>query len=218
MLRTDLPSEAEVIARMRRDGLKAVDPDFIETLKRLETRRKELTKTADGYYQWMVDAARDKKVKMKWNFLENSVDGGHYSDIVIEYNFQLRREGGNLIPEFEVGGQWRSITGDVDFLQITKGNGAPLTDAERVKVYKEMANSVVGMLHPESATWTDIKNNLFNFETKVNEFVRGGTVAQFAPDGKARAVRFNLMSVFDSKSTYRIEWDGGYMAVGGRAP
>jgi GH24 family phage-related lysozyme (muramidase) len=66
-------------------------------------------------------------------------------------------------------------------------------------------------MHPESATWTDLRNNLFNFETKVNEFVRAGTCAQFGPDGLARAVLFNKgLTKFVSKKLYRIFWEGGY--------
>ena len=81
-----------------------------------------------------------------------------------------------------------------------------------------MAKSVVGMLHPESATWTDIKNNLFNFETKVNEFVRGGHGGPVRTRRSgARRPPSTRASTFESKSTYRIVWDGGYSAVGGKA-
>jgi hypothetical protein len=51
----------------------------------------------------------------------------------------------------------------------------------------------------------------FNFKTKINEFIRGGTVLQFAPDGAARAVTFNeKLSFFKNKYDYRIHWNGGY--------
>ena len=60
---------------MRSKGYTFDHPEFQATLKRLEARREELTKTKDGYYRWMVKADREGSVRMKWNFAENSVDG-----------------------------------------------------------------------------------------------------------------------------------------------
>jgi hypothetical protein len=115
-----------------------------------------------------------------------------------------------MIPEFFVNGQWRCVTGDVDFLQITKGNGAALTDTQRATVYTAMSKSPVGLLHGESATWT--LGTAFSFPEKINEFVRAGTALQFAPDpsgtGVARAVKF-LYAQFVNKTEYKIVWDGG---------
>jgi hypothetical protein len=216
VVRRTLPTLDQVKDRLRQNGFSPGDPEFEEVLKRLATREEELVKARDGYVTWM-DAAHERgSVDMQWNFRENSVDPTAFTDTVTNYPFQLRVEGANEIPEFFVDGKWRPITGDVDFLQISHGNGAPLTDAERVLIYQKLAKSPVGLLHPESATWTDVKNDLFDFATKTNEFIRGGTVAQFAPDGAARAVTFNEMSAFTSKDRYRIVWNGGYTAVGGK--
>ena len=121
---------------------------------------------------------------------------------------------GNFIPEFQIKGAdgatlWRAVTGDVDFLAITRANGAPLLDAVRSGFYSAISQSVIGMMHPESATW--VLKKAFDFQAKINEFVRGGTVLQFGPDGAARAVTFNKdLSYFKNKYDYRIFWNGGY--------
>jgi hypothetical protein len=212
VIRKALPTVAEVEAKLRKAGFTDASAEWIETIKRLKTRTKELTTSDKGYVDQLEKAAKDGHIDMKWNFAENSVDPTAYTDSSTRYRFRMATSAhGDQVPQFFVKGQWRCITGDVDFLQITQANGAPLADAERVRIYGELAKSVVGLLHPESATWTDLAHDAFNFDTKINEFERAGTVAQFAPDGIVRGVDFNKeLSSFVSKRDYSIFWDGGY--------
>ena len=215
VIRTKLPSASEVQSQLLREGFGPADAEWQEALTRLTQREEELTKAKDGYVPYLQKAAKDGYIDMNWNFADNAVDPTFYTKgKPTRYEFRLRKDAatGDLVPEFFVDKKWRSITGDVDFLQITRANGAALTDAERVSIYKQISESVIGLMHPESATWTDLKNNLFNFETKVNEFVRAGTCAQFGPDGISRAVTFNRgLTKFVSKHQYRVFWDGGYL-------
>ncbi|HEV3312513.1 MAG TPA: hypothetical protein VG815_18525, partial [Chloroflexota bacterium] len=226
IIRRKLPSASQVEAQLSREGFVSSDAEWKDALTRLTQREEELTKVKDGFVPYLEKAAKDGYIDMNWNFADNSVDPTFYTKgKPTRYEFRLADYEGtstfkrpcvqataNCVPEFFVNNKWRSITGDVDFLQITRANGAALTDAERVAIYKQISESVIGLMHPESATWTDLKNNLFNFETKVNEFVRAGTCAQFGPDGLARAVTFNQgLTKFVSKQLYRVGWNGGYM-------
>ena len=86
---------------------------------------------------------------------------------------------------------------------------------ERVAVYRQIAKSPVGLLHPAADTWTLIRRGnqqIFDFPVKTNEFLRGGTAAQIGPDGVARAVAFNPASRFTGPTTYRIFWNGGSLS------
>jgi hypothetical protein len=226
IIRRKLPSASEVQAQLRKGGFGPADAEWKEALTRLTQREEELTKVKEGYVPYLEKAAKDGYIDMNFNLADNAVDPTAYTKgKPTRYEFRLADYGEtnsykgpctnatkSCVPEFFVDKKWRSITGDVDFLQITRSNGAALSDAERVRIYKQISESVIGFMHPESATWTDLKNNLFNFETKVNEFVRAGTCAQFGPDGVTRAVLFNKgLTKFVTKKVYRIFWEGGYL-------
>jgi hypothetical protein len=46
----------------------------------------------------------------------------------VTYPFRLQRlHNGDRLAEFFVKGKWRAVTGDVDFLDISGGNGVPLS-------------------------------------------------------------------------------------------
>lgn len=222
-IRTKLPTAAQVEAKLRAHGFAPHDAEWTDALKRLAQRQEELTTKDPGNYKNLEALAKDGKVKIKFNLADNDVDPTAGTEGTHEYGFRLAPKPGErdtLVPQFRVGGKWRSVTGDVDFLQITNANGTPLSDAERVAVYRKIATSVVGFMHPETATWTKFVAGgaQFDFAKKVNEFVRGGIVAQFAPDGAARAVRFDKdLSYFGNKLDYRIRWDGGYVLPQGPA-
>jgi hypothetical protein len=223
-----LPTKEQLIARLAKAGKGPNDPEYVEALDRLETRLGEFKKDSAGYVKQLEQIAEPKPpatdgaLTLNWNFAENGVDASHYTDVPMTYRFRIRDAGKGLrIPEVKVGDIWRSFTGDIDFLQITHANGAPLLDAERVNIYQKLARSVTGLLHPESATWTLLKGNQFNFPQKINEFVRGGICAQFGPDGVSRAVQFindPRRSYFINKYNYRIAWDGGYTYPLGAKP
>jgi hypothetical protein len=225
-----LPSEHELIDALKAAGKGPDDPEYVEAIDRLHTRLKEFEKDANGYVKQLEEIAKPKppspdgELTLNWNFVENAVDASRVTDSPVSYPFRIRDAGNGIrIPEVKVGDVWRSFTGDVDFLQITHANGAPLLDTQRIKIYEKLAKSATGLLHPESATWILIKStgNVFNFDMKLNEFVRGGICAQFGPDGVARAVKFindPKRSFFISKYLYRIDWEGGYVFPQGAAP
>ena len=220
----ELPTVAQVEAKMTANGLSPGSTDWNDILDRLVTRESEFTAPASkGKVKGLIQDAEKGEITMNFNLAGNSVDPSALTSQEITYPFRLANEAnqaipksqlasykGNMIPEFFVNGQWRCVTGDVDFLQITKGNGAALLDTERSTVYQAISQSPVGFMHGESATWT--LGTAFSFPEKVNEFVRAGTALQFAPDpsgtGIARAVKF-VTAQFTSKGNYVIEWAGG---------
>lgn len=204
----DPPSQAFVEARLRSRGFGPGDATWDGVMQRLARRVKE-----EKYTHELEQIATKGEVTMHFNLSGNVMDPTALDAAPTTYRFRLASgPKGDRIPQFFVAGRWRSVTGDVDFLQITHADGAPLTTAERAQVYREFSSSPVGMLHGESATWQDSASQAFDFPDKINEFTRAGTVVQFGPDGQARAVKFvEGASKFESPSRYYIQWDGGYV-------
>ena len=219
----ELPTVTQVESRMRANGLKPGSTDWDNVIDRLKTRVSEFTDPpSKGTVQGMIQDAEHGEITINFNLAGNSVDPSAITTAPISYPFRLADEfdraipktqlgsyKGNMVPQFFVKGEWRCVTGDVDFLQITRANGVPLTDAERAAIYLKLSSSVVGFMHGESATWT--LAGAFSFEKKVNEFVRAGTALQFAPDEAARAVVFDTISSFIDKLNYKIIWKGGVL-------
>lgn len=218
VIKTKLPGKAAVEARLARAGFKPGDAQWTEVLKQLADRQAELSSAKPGYVKDLERIAKDKEVTLKFNLAGNAVDPTAAVAEPTTYGFRLARSStGDLVPQFQVSGSWRSVTGDVDFLQITHANGTPLSDAERVRVYSLLSKSPVGLMHGESATWTML-DGAFAFDQKTNEFERAGFVAQFGADGQSRAVTFNKSgSKFTSKSNYTVSWNGGYTLPQGPA-
>ncbi|MGP8208717.1 MAG: hypothetical protein ACLQVK_22135 [Acidimicrobiales bacterium] len=216
----ELPAVAQVEAKMAANGLTRGSTDWNDILDRLATRQGEFTAPASkGKVLGMIQDAEKGEITMNFNLAGNSVDPSAITATETTYPFRLANElnqaipkgqlasyKGSMIPEFFVNGEWRCVTGDVDFLQVTSGNGAPLGDVRRAAVYSALSKSPVGFMHGESATWT--LGSAFSFPEKVNEFVRAGTALQFAPDEGARAVKFAAAQFLD-KGNYVIEWEGG---------
>ncbi|MDA0180418.1 carboxypeptidase-like regulatory domain-containing protein [Solirubrobacter phytolaccae] len=219
VIKTRPPTAKFVRARLKAAGIEAGTPDHQAVLERYAARIKEYRKGegAEGYVKWLRKKAggvstRGREIRLKWNLWDNAMDPTVGRNDWTLYRMRLSSEakGEFQVVEFAYKGKWRSVTGDMDLLQITHADGRPLTDPERLKVYKDFASSVVGLMHPETATW--VNKGSFSFAAKVNEFTRSATPpVQFAPDGEARAVRFiEAGSTFTSKSNYRVRWDGGY--------
>ena len=220
-------SNAELQRSLRAKGLGPQDPEWTTAFKRLKDRTTEYNHPAydQGYVKYLEDGSTNEELTLRWNLQQNSVDSSVLPNGYTKYGMRLLDEGeGNRVLQFCVDTPpcragspgWRSVTGDVDFLSITHADGSPLSALERIAVYRQMAKSPVGMLHPAADTWTLVKRGgqqSFDFPVKTNEFVRGGTAAQFGPDGVARAVVFNPASRFTGPTTYRIFWNGGYVNV-----
>jgi hypothetical protein len=204
----DPPSPAFVDARLRSRGFTQGDATWDAALQRLAGRVEE-----EKYTHQLEELAQRGEVTMRFNLAGNAMDPAALDAVPTTYRFRLAAgPNGDRIPQFFVSGRWRSVTGDVDFLQITHADGTPLSTAERAQVYREFSSSPVGMLHGESATWQDSASQAFAFPKKIGEFTRAGTVVQFGPDGKARAVRFvQGASEFHSESKYYVPWQGGYV-------
>jgi hypothetical protein len=222
-----LPTEKQLVAELQRAGLTTQDSEYQAAIQRLRDRVHELEHppTDAGYGSYLEEADKKGELTLRWNLEENAVDPDVLANGYTTYKFRLRSGGdagkGNRVAEFFVNNEWRSVTGDVDLLSMTHANGAPLSQLERIDLYRQLSRGPFGLMHPAADTWTQltkvggrIVDTRFNFPQKINEFVRGGTVAQFAPDGLARAVVYNdKLSKWRTSFNYRIWWDGGYSNV-----
>ena len=218
-----LPTESELITAMKRAGLEANDAEYSETITRLNDRLAELAKpsSAEGYAAFLENAARKGEITLRWNLEDNSVNPNFAQNGYTKYPIRLASDGsGNRILQFKVKGTWRVVTGDVDLLSIVGANGEPLSESRLVSIYRAIAKSPLGLMHPAADTWTKLErvggklvSADFNFPQKINEFVRSGTAAQFAPDKAVRAVTFNKNSEFLNARNYRVIWDGGYNQI-----
>ena len=213
------PTHHELQRSLRRKGFAPGDAEWETAFRRRKERVSEFNHPGydEGYVQYLENADKKGELNLRWNLRHNSVDPNVLANGYTKYPMRLLDEGGgNRVLQFKVGKKWRSVTGDVDFLSIVHADGSPLTVAERIAVYRQLAKSPVGMLHPAADTWTLLKpggKEEFDFALKTNEFVRGGTAAQIGPDGVARAVLFNRASRFSGPKDYRLIWDGGYTNV-----
>jgi hypothetical protein len=213
------PAWDDVIAKLRANKVKTGSAEFEGVRLRWEQRNKEwFGGDRKDYFDWH----KKGEVEGKWPWEENGVDPTVQADEIETRGFRLKKTGrpGEYALEIRVKGSpdpgdWRSVTGDIDLIAITRADGRALTDAEHVEVLKEIRDGPMGALHPESATW--IKKGEFWFPAKENYLTNEGQccLAQFAADGNARAVDFNAdLSEFQNrgKHNYRIWWNGGYQS------
>lgn len=105
----------------------------------------------------------------------------------------------------------RGITGDIDFMDFRKANGEPLTDLERIRLYRDLADGtragIVQLQHPETISWFMDSAQWFKTKKKyVEEFAGAAsdTLLQYSPEasGSARAVRYD-------PARSQIEVEGG---------
>lgn len=176
-----------------------------------ERRVKEWNSTDPGYGDAMRQWSQKQEVTGKWPWSENLVDPAAQADEFTTIGFRLKPTGraGEFVVEVQPqkGGPWASVTGDVDFLSITKADGKPLTDAEHVSVLKQLREGPVGAEHPESATWVGDSAAREQYLANNGECCP----AQFTPLGKVFAVQYNpKLSWFKDPGRYRVWWEGGY--------
>ncbi len=208
------PPSLEVLeAELEAAKLESGTPEYQTVIERWQTREKNYAHEIEEMEQWN----KQGDVKGKWPWQENGVDPNVQADQQLDYKFRLQPDPGSpgsQIPEIfnPKTKEWGSITGDIDLIAITKADGSALTDAEHVKILKELAKGPLGTQHPESLTWT--KDGQFWFKAKAS-YLKDEALVQAGPDGVLRAVKFNE-ALSDptswTKLDYRIFWEGGYEA------
>jgi hypothetical protein len=205
------PSLAYVEADLAENGVTAGTTEYQEVIERWQERKSNYLKELHEMEKW--NKARD--IKGKWPWQENGVDPTVQADESFRYKFRLVKDAhdpGALVPEIfnPQTKKWGSITGDIDLIAITKADGAALSDAEHVKILKELRTSPFGSQHPESLTWT--KGDKFWFDKKKS-YLTDEDLVQAGPDGVFRSVKFNE-KLSDpenwTKLNYRVFWNGGY--------
>ncbi len=186
-------------------------PEYQTVYERWETRTKNYAKEIKEMEGWN----KKKNIKGKWPWQENGVDPNVQADEYLNYKFRLTNDPGNpgsRIPEIfnPKTKKWGSITGDIDLIALTKADGSALSDAEHVKILKELSKGPLGTQHPESLTWE--KDGKFWFKAKEG-YLKDEALVQSGPDGKFRSVQFNEALSDPSawtKLDYRIYWNGGF--------
>jgi hypothetical protein len=223
-LATEIPDLATLQARF--NAAKAANPgkytdemfDLVKT--RWEVRTEELTK-----YMPELNALNGTDVPRPFNTLDNGLEGG--IGVTKTEKFEIVDIGGGTV-ELRLSG--KPVTSDVDLLSITYANGAPLSPADRIAVYKHL-EKIADLQHPESATWVrygDSGEQIADFKAKIGIFNDYGETLpgelkkvpalQMGADGQLRAVRFvEGGSVFSSSESYFVHWAGGFHAEGTRA-
>jgi len=197
-------------------GAEVTNPVWQDAFKLLNQRTSEFTHArggfvsgSGGYYRDLTDAAAQGKITLRWNLADNAVDPAIAQNGYTTYKFRLFDEGaGNLVPEFFANGEWRCVTGDVDFLSMTAADATPISAVNRVALYQQLSgNNPVHMLHPAADTWSS--GSSFWFAAKANEFARAGIVPEFGFDGIVRAVKYDpTLSYWIGPDVYRPVFDG----------
>lgn len=204
-------------------GVTRDSAEFYELQSRWVQRYGEWISNHSGYVGDLEGAAKDHYLTLDWHWGENHI----YPDMVQsaqKVGFRMAPgPAGTLVPEVRLPGQaWKSIAGDIDLVSITNTDNSALSDEQYVKVLEEMGSGPVLTQHPATATWYNQVNDdtsLFdpndpNFADKAKYMQADKCcLMQVGPDGKARAVKFQLDgSQFVDQNDYYINYVGGYRA------
>ena len=210
VIKTDLPTDAQVIARMDADGLN--DPvTRAEILKRLSDAARPRTPAWTSAARAGSSRRRGpvSPSKTKFNWKDNGLDP-YAKGKTTEAVFSIVDEAAAGQPDGldRRRSKPRPITGDLDLVALTKADGTPLSNIVHERILRILQGPPMFIQHPETGTW--IKKGAFDFPTKHSELSKDLPV-QFAPDGLARMVKYNRgLSFFQSKLNYFIHWEGGY--------
>jgi hypothetical protein len=214
-----MPPLGELQAKLAAQGLAEGTPEYENVILRWQERNSTYAKEIKQMKAWN----NADTIKGKWPWQESGVDPSVQADQIKDYKFRLRPDANDpdaLVPEVfnPVTKRFGSITGDIDLVAVTKADGSSFSQEEYVKVLRELAESPLGIQHPDSTVW--IKDGEFWFDKKKDYLASDGNV-QFGPDGKARSVAFDEpLSNPESWSqfAYRIVWKGGFQVGPGQVP
>jgi len=204
-------------------GLDKDNPVFWEAQSRYVQRYEEWFSKNPGYVSNLETASKDHYLTLDWHWGENHI----YADQVEsaqKVGFRLAPgPAGTLVPQVRMGaGAWKSIAGDIDLVSVTGIDNSALSDQQYVDVLEEMGAGPVMTQHPATSTWySDVNDDTSIFDPTDPNFSDKAKymqadkccLMQVGPDGKARAVKFQLDgSQFVDKNDYYINYVGGYRA------
>jgi hypothetical protein len=209
----------EVRGALFKAGIAEGSPEYEEVVARWTERDSTYTHEIGEMDKWN----KAKLAKGKWPWGESSIDPTLQTDEPKDYGFRLEADEHDseaLVPEFKdpKTGRWGPITGDIDLVSVTHADGSSLSAAEYVQVLKQLANSPLGIQHPDSTVW--VLDKEFWFPKKAAYLESSGNV-EFGADGDARKVLFNEPASNPTTWTpfsYRIVWDRGYAVGPGQVP
>lgn len=221
------PGAPEVERRLRAAKVQEGSKEWNAVLERRLAREQEFTRDAAMWDDWKANPGERT---FDWNWRDNAVDPTKAPEIAPD---RVRvsmvpvpappAKPRKFIPKVEVldpitglpdGVGARSITGDVDIVQLSDIDGRPLPDEVYARLLKELRGSEVGANHATTDTW--VKDGKIWFKAKEEQLQPGQCCfAQFGPDGDVRAVSLNLGLSFlkqppFTRRNFRLFWDGGY--------
>lgn len=211
------PSEAEVIARLRRNRVPENSKEWKSVLERRKTRAGEWAELDAAWRGW-PRTPEGAEMEFRWNWKENGVDpakapGIPPAKVRVRLRGEPEKNPRKWVPEVDAGEGWRSITGDVDVMGLTDIDGRPLPDDVYGALLEKLRKGPVGASHPTTDTW--IKDGRIWFDKKAQQMEPGECCfAQFGMDGEVRAVSLDLdLSLFRQppydRNNFRLFWDGG---------
>jgi len=234
-LATDCPASCALLKfqnSLLADNIARDSAEYYQLQYRWIQRSGEWINPGEGYIHELRLAADSDELTLDWHWQENHIDPS-LTQTPETVGFRMSKQAdGSLLPEvcetwqaatkICSGGQWKSVTGDVDLVSVTGADGSPLSDKAYSRVLQELGATSVDIQHPATATWyndVDDVTSMFDptdpdFSDKA-KYVQANEccVMQVGPDGQARAVRLDLQgSSFVDKNNYFLNYVGRYMA------
>ncbi|MEE9326074.1 MAG: hypothetical protein V3U71_02185 [Cocleimonas sp.] len=194
------PKWTEVESKLKASG---ESDEFIKEVRERHTQRsdefeKELTK-------WNKYAEDDvgipyPKSEVGVDFRDNVVESKSIkafaddSTVLTRQKFEIEQifaEDGAIIYRPRIqrpDGKWQYVTGDVDPMAFVKPNGRPLSEQQRLVLYRELKD--IGIQHPESMTWTNKKARDKYFEEFSANNPDSEPLLAYLPNGQQISTRF----------------------------
>lgn len=203
----------DILAFVESKGFQRGTKEYREAAKRVTDRIIEW----DKYEKQYKAASEVGHIRTDFNYEGNAItDTRTTSEKEKLTGFRLREKTPGS-EEFIVElmdpkvGKFKRVTGDVDPIAFTHIDGSPLTEAEHKALLDELAKSIIGAEHGESATFVKGGTEFISKQFKPDE-----PGIQFAPLTKGpRVVRFDPeRSTWKDPRDYHLHWEGGFVGVG----
>lgn len=223
-----LPEADDIIAHRARTRLIAqgsypledIEEAVQACLARARQRREEFAKYAPEFEKWAADTVvNGGGIPVARNYADNGVpDPAEFKDAKRGFEFQRHDlPNGNpmYIPKMKnTAGQFRFISGDIDWIHFTFLDGSPL-DAKTARCLYDAMFRCCGLQHPETISWILHKQTVFKSKiNQIGEYLTGQKALLEVTGQSTRAVHMNknLTRFAKEGRKHLIFFDGGIKA------
>jgi hypothetical protein len=184
------PGTAEDVAKRVKDA--GYPDEVIEVAqRRADLRRKEWNEYPAKFEEWQKN-----EISVALNYVDNgAVAPGPVKEATRAFDFVAIKRPGKptlYVPKMaDNAGEFRYISGDIDWVHFTNLDGTPLDPERAGKLYAALS-ACCGFQHPETVSW--ILRGQSIFEGKANQlfdYVTGGKALLEVSEAGPRAVRIN---------------------------